>query len=549
MSDRQRLYEPEALPDDGNSIRLLRIHAASSGALLSCSLERARLSDNVPYEALSYVWGNARRSRSILLQSTGVRVSDSLGYLLERVRFPDQDRLVWVDSLCINQSDPSEKSSQVQMMGKIFSGATRVIAWLGHSCRAERAMRFLTDGSEEEIVQTTLNEFATGKSPSGLFALLTRPFWTRRWIIQELVLARSIVLWCRHETMESAQLTIIFDLMRFILSQDEALCRKVMISRCQMLSENYTGFQIWVMRGKLAFQSESGLPRLYDLLRPFHFARCKQIPDKIYAFLDICSEGQSNGLQADYCLSPRALYYQVLQLWKASRDPSALEVLRVTLRLSYDDLFPSKKIKDGEEITDDAETQTVQTRLVVVGTVAELEQGYILDGIDPCCRFKIRNQANQGRLYDDLCQLTWMTLCPNVKDEDSLFLFQSTSAAVVFRVDEGRYLTVGSAVSVENEEGFLPTDAGRFYISNEKRWKMAHSNTIGKAKISGEKQMAVRLNADLWAAVCMCLDPEYKLGMSMKSLNPETPLCFESMGISASLAGNLRYFRRTRNIP
>ena len=38
---------------------------------------------------------------------------------------------VWVDAICINQSDPYERTAQIARMGQIFSQATTVIAWLG----------------------------------------------------------------------------------------------------------------------------------------------------------------------------------------------------------------------------------------------------------------------------------------------------------------------------------------------------------------------------------------------------------------------------------
>ncbi|KAJ3526679.1 hypothetical protein NM208_g11071 [Fusarium decemcellulare] len=38
---------------------------------------------------------------------------------------------LWVDYLCINQSDTDERSSQVRLMGEIFSHSSEVLIWLG----------------------------------------------------------------------------------------------------------------------------------------------------------------------------------------------------------------------------------------------------------------------------------------------------------------------------------------------------------------------------------------------------------------------------------
>jgi hypothetical protein len=42
---------------------------------------------------------------------------------------------VHVDTICINQNDPDEKSGQVPIMGEIYSKATKVYAWLGEADR------------------------------------------------------------------------------------------------------------------------------------------------------------------------------------------------------------------------------------------------------------------------------------------------------------------------------------------------------------------------------------------------------------------------------
>jgi hypothetical protein len=49
---------------------------------------------------------------------------------LTYIRHADRPRVVWADSLCINQDDLEEKSAQVMRMGSIYSQA-HVISWLG----------------------------------------------------------------------------------------------------------------------------------------------------------------------------------------------------------------------------------------------------------------------------------------------------------------------------------------------------------------------------------------------------------------------------------
>lgn len=49
---------------------------------------------------------------------------------VKRLRFPNQDRVLWIDALCINQKDAAERSHQVALMAKVYRQAKDVIAWL-----------------------------------------------------------------------------------------------------------------------------------------------------------------------------------------------------------------------------------------------------------------------------------------------------------------------------------------------------------------------------------------------------------------------------------
>lgn len=38
---------------------------------------------------------------------------------------------IWVDAICVNQSNEKEKNQRVRAMGKVYSNAVEVSAWLG----------------------------------------------------------------------------------------------------------------------------------------------------------------------------------------------------------------------------------------------------------------------------------------------------------------------------------------------------------------------------------------------------------------------------------
>ena len=98
------------------------------------------------FEALSYAWGDQSNPDSICItderpavegqlvesQPTGrIDVGPNLASALCTLRKCNDKRLVWCDSICINQSDVVERSEQVQRMSDIYRYAKRVVVWLG----------------------------------------------------------------------------------------------------------------------------------------------------------------------------------------------------------------------------------------------------------------------------------------------------------------------------------------------------------------------------------------------------------------------------------
>jgi hypothetical protein len=123
------LQRYRALPD--GCIRLLSLQpSANHNAKVKCYLSSARI-DELPYEALSYVWGQEDPTYGILVDAEEVQMRFNLHDTLKELCLTDQPRKLWVDSICINQSDTGERNHQVRQMGAIFSSASQVIVWLG----------------------------------------------------------------------------------------------------------------------------------------------------------------------------------------------------------------------------------------------------------------------------------------------------------------------------------------------------------------------------------------------------------------------------------
>ncbi|KAK3502439.1 heterokaryon incompatibility protein-domain-containing protein [Neurospora crassa] len=92
------------------------------------------------YETSSYAWQDAgsdpeTEAPQILIDHTSFPVSASLLRALRRLRFPNRIRTIWIDAVCINQSDNVEKTQQVNFMRRIYASCTHCNIWAGISTR------------------------------------------------------------------------------------------------------------------------------------------------------------------------------------------------------------------------------------------------------------------------------------------------------------------------------------------------------------------------------------------------------------------------------
>lgn len=121
--------------DDTRSIRILKVHGSSSpDARVECEIIETNLGETkCAYEAISYCWGGQKPSRPILCDGETLLVTQNCDAVLRRFRHPveNEARFLWIDFICINQTDVEERSHQVKLMGEIYRNAECTLIWLG----------------------------------------------------------------------------------------------------------------------------------------------------------------------------------------------------------------------------------------------------------------------------------------------------------------------------------------------------------------------------------------------------------------------------------
>jgi hypothetical protein len=103
-------------------------------------------------------------------------IGPNLETALRHIRHHEEDRIFWIDAICINQNDEKERSDQVQLMRQIFSSARTVVAWLGEGDdESYNALNTLKNLTHADITEMAASKFSCQKW-SGLKGLWGRAF-------------------------------------------------------------------------------------------------------------------------------------------------------------------------------------------------------------------------------------------------------------------------------------------------------------------------------------------------------------------------------------
>ena len=198
-------------PLSSTQIRILNLKRGAIGTRIECSFSviEVRGADQAvrpesKYEALSYTWGEPNPKQPIHCDGRQLDVAPNLYGALHRLRRTNEDRLLWVDALCINQEDVEERNSQVRQMIEIYRKAKKVLVWLGDARDdSEWAMDIVPQldklESRKNLLEISHGEECLRKLMRYYFALLalySRPWFLRTWIRQEVAVANGLTVFC-----------------------------------------------------------------------------------------------------------------------------------------------------------------------------------------------------------------------------------------------------------------------------------------------------------------------------------------------------------------
>ena len=361
-------------------IRLLRflgpVPKPGRSADVEVELSTHPLGEETAFQCLSYAWGNPTFAHSksaeevahayeheydISVNGAAFPVKKNLHDALKMLRTREagrhRARLYWIDAICIDQGNLREKGEQVAMMDKIYSTAEETIAWagpqdeftedavsliqsLGSIPRNRHRPLSLADwnGDQEKVLgrmgakpRRRFGTVATLKWMD-LLAFFNRPYFGRIWVVQEIVLSRSVVLVCgKHELAWD----LLSNTLAFLLTSGWVEHIRVQFFRGypnimasatkyrRLLEQRNLGIGIPVVNLE---QTRTGIRQVHHLalfrylLEAYREADATRPEDKIYALLGLAWKDRPpfsthpGVLTPDYSLNPEDVYIKTARL-------------------------------------------------------------------------------------------------------------------------------------------------------------------------------------------------------------------------------------------
>jgi hypothetical protein len=292
---------------------------------------------SVDYAALSYEWGPAQDMEEIYVMSTDglapedcntqdgwnqspsiLSVRQNLAVALRHIRAKTTPCSMWIDAVCINQEDNSERSKQVSRMQDIFTLAPRVLVWLGEASVTSATALSTLEYLGHQCLDTT-NEYwifppkvseedwwdidtplpYDAETWDAIGELLGRSYFKRLWIWQEVILSDDrAVVQCGGEQTDWPTFRRAVDRMfQFKSNMPEPICRRLL----HVYALSY-------MRGGDGFER---------YMRKTHNQLCVDPRDRIYAIRGLLDRTLSDRIHPDYELTGADVYREAVLAYLA----------------------------------------------------------------------------------------------------------------------------------------------------------------------------------------------------------------------------------------
>ncbi|KAI0551889.1 heterokaryon incompatibility protein-domain-containing protein [Xylaria curta] len=320
-------YKYRSLDSSRLELRLLRILPGEADDELRGTIVHRYLNSNLNYIAISYAWkdeslfsyadNNRELDRLVVDDISFIPVGTNISSFLRQARLMDKETdNMWIDAVCIDQENLSERSAEVLHMRKIYQMARSVQIWLGpekndselalklinqfpsfdygvvHSQSTSTSFRWMRSTDMEQM-EHDLDNNDTRTMWLAVSHLFERAWWNRTWVVQEATVANDIVFTCGNETIDWWSIWV---LLENLWAHSDWTTRVIPNGGTLLLTSAPARTILWMRQKQSTFDL---LQALYHL-RPFQVSDPK---DKIYGVLGLASDSESIVPQPDYAAS------------------------------------------------------------------------------------------------------------------------------------------------------------------------------------------------------------------------------------------------------
>jgi hypothetical protein len=277
------------------NIRLLQIHPSSDLWGIEATLESRSFLERPQYKALSYAWGNSDKVRAITVNGKKMNITKNLWDALFYLRDVHRPQTLWVDDICIDQSNIEEKNIQIPLMSFIYSRAQEVVIWLGD----HKGPRWI----EQSTLSAWHGNWAASKAAEDwavtkywLYLMTNEEYWKRCWVVQEVTMASRIRVITGRSALPWHDFLQLIKLFKEKAPQEHKVADKILNLESLRLARYADGHSY----------------SLFQLLEQFNDCFCSVNLDKIFAFVGIASDCLEGCINLDYSKSPLTIYQELL---------------------------------------------------------------------------------------------------------------------------------------------------------------------------------------------------------------------------------------------
>ena len=321
MEDQEVPYQYNPI-SASEEIRVLRLEPGAFDEPLIGSLAVQKIADDETsppaYDCVSYCWGPQEQLKTFTCDGRSLRITVAVDGMLRNLRKSVKPRRLWVDAstcprrvnyiddansniVCINQAADEEKSQQVHTMDRIYAQARKVRIWLGPAPDGDFLAISPLFGFGQWGSKITYRVIDLGKitakrlsAKSTSFCqlvedLLSRAWFTRRWVLQEVAFARVPMVHCGHHKATWTQFCDgVFKYICYAAEEqrkgnDSAITRGAIHTIGFVYNMKRSRANMLPGHGCNSSGDSLAFGTLLDLLRDYDVAECVDNRDRLYA--------------------------------------------------------------------------------------------------------------------------------------------------------------------------------------------------------------------------------------------------------------------------